>query len=55
MAVPNLDLGKDAAFVWSAYAASAAALVALVAQTLLAARRWRRRALGGRGASLRRP
>ena len=37
----DLDMGKYAAFVWPAYAASAIVLGAMVAQTLAAARRWK--------------
>ncbi len=35
---------KYAAYIWPAYAVSAAAFVWMVADTLLRARRWRRRA-----------
>ncbi len=38
----HLDQGKYAVFVWSAYAASGIGLGAVVLQTLLSARRWRR-------------
>ena len=37
----HLDAGKDAVFVWGAYALSALALAALTIESLLAARRWR--------------
>ena len=40
----DLDAGRYAAFVWPAYGVSALVLLALVADTLLRARRWRRRA-----------
>jgi heme exporter protein D len=40
----DLDAGRYAAFVWPAYAVSAAVVAAMVADTLLRARRWRRRA-----------
>ncbi len=39
----DLDAGRYAAFVWPAYAITAALLVWMVADTLLRARRWRRR------------
>ena len=35
---------KYAAYIWPAYAASAVAFIWMVADTLLRARRWRRRA-----------
>ena len=38
--MPDLDMGKYAAFVWPAWALSAAVLGALAARALLAARRW---------------
>ena len=40
----DLDAGRYAAFVWPAYAVSAAVIGALVADTLWRARRWRREA-----------
>ena len=40
----DVAFGAYAAYVWSAYAVSALVLVALVADTLLRARRWRREA-----------
>ncbi len=40
----DFDAGRYAAFVWPAYGISALVLLALVADTLLRARRWRRRA-----------
>ena len=44
MAFPNVDVGRYAAFVWPAYGVSAATLLALVVDSLLRARRWRRAA-----------
>ena len=40
----DLEFGRYAAYVWAAYGVSAAVLLALVADTLLRARRWRRAA-----------
>ena len=40
----DLDMGKYAAFVWPAFALSAAVLAGLVWDTLARARRWRREA-----------
>ncbi|HEX8570339.1 MAG TPA: heme exporter protein CcmD [Caulobacteraceae bacterium] len=40
----DLQFGEYGAYVWSAYAVSAVVLVALAADTLLRARRWRRAA-----------
>jgi len=40
----DLDAGKYAAFVWPAYALTAAVFAALIWATLARARRWRRRA-----------
>jgi heme exporter protein D len=40
----DFDAGSYAAFVWPAYGVSALVLLALTADTLLRARRWRRRA-----------
>ncbi|MGZ8362746.1 MAG: heme exporter protein CcmD [Caulobacteraceae bacterium] len=40
----DFDMGKYAAFVWPAYALSAAVLAALVWTTLARARKWRREA-----------
>ncbi len=40
----DLDMGRYAAFVWPAFAASALVIGALVADTLARARRWRREA-----------
>lgn len=38
--MPDLDMGKYAAFVWPAWAISALVLGALATRALLAARRW---------------
>ena len=38
--MPDLDMGKYAAFVWPAWGISALVLGALAARALLAARRW---------------
>ena len=38
--MPDLDMGKYAAFVWPAWAISALVLAALAARALSAARRW---------------
>ncbi|RAK59296.1 heme exporter protein CcmD [Phenylobacterium hankyongense] len=40
----DLDAGKYAAFVWPAYAITAAVFVLLIVGALAHARRWRRRA-----------
>lgn len=40
----DFDMGKYALYVWGAYAASAAVLLAAVADSLLRAARWRREA-----------
>ena len=40
----DLEFAGYAAYVWGAYAISALVLAALAADTLLRARRWRRRA-----------
>ena len=42
--LPNLDVGKYAGFVWPAYGLSALALLGMLADSLLRARRWRRAA-----------
>jgi heme exporter protein D len=39
--IPNLDVGKYAGFVWPAYGLSALVLLAMLADSLLRARRWR--------------
>ena len=38
--MPDLDMGRYAAFVWPAWGLSALVLAALAARALLAARRW---------------
>jgi heme exporter protein D len=38
--MPDLDMGKYAAFVWPAWGIAALTLAALAARALLAARRW---------------
>ena len=38
--MPDLDMGKYAAFVWPAWAISALVLGALAARAVMAARRW---------------
>lgn len=40
----DLDPGKYGAYVWPAYAITALVFAALIADTLLRARRWRREA-----------
>lgn len=40
----DFDMGRYAAFVWPAYAATAVVLGGLIADSLLRARRWRREA-----------
>ena len=40
----DLDPGKYALFVWPAYALTALAFVWMIADSLIRARRWRRRA-----------
>ena len=40
----DLEFGRHAVYVWAAYGVSALVLLALVADTLLRARRWRRAA-----------
>ena len=44
MGAPNLDVGRYAVFIWPAYGVSALALLGLVIDSLLRARRWRRAA-----------
>lgn len=41
--MPDLDAGKDALFVWGSYAVFALVFAWMIADTLLRARRWRRR------------
>ena len=41
---PNFDLGKYAAYIVPSYAISALVIAALVADTVLRARRWKREA-----------
>ena len=43
----HLDAGKYAAYLWPAWGLSALALAVMAAQTLLAARRWRKKAESG--------
>ena len=52
--LPNLDVGKYAAFVWPAYGLSALALLAMLADSLLRTRRWRREAEADAPSSARR-
>ncbi|WP_439476551.1 heme exporter protein CcmD [Brevundimonas sp.] len=40
MSMFDLDMGRYAAFVWPAWALSAAVLAALAARAMIAARRW---------------
>ncbi|MGA0602591.1 heme exporter protein CcmD [Caulobacter sp. KR2-114] len=42
MSLPHFDVGKYAAFIWPAYAVSAAGFAWMVGATLARARRWRR-------------
>ena len=42
--MPNLELGKYAAYIWPAYAITAAVFAYLSAGALAHARRWRKRA-----------
>ncbi len=44
MGAPNLDVGRYAVFIWPAYGISALTLLALLVDSLLRARRWRRAA-----------
>ncbi|HTI68126.1 MAG TPA: heme exporter protein CcmD [Caulobacteraceae bacterium] len=46
--MPDLHTGPYAAFIWPAYALTAAALVWMVADTLMRARAWKARAEAGR-------
>lgn len=40
--MPNLDLGKYAAYIWPAYLISALVIAAMVADTLVRTARWKR-------------
>lgn len=40
--MPDFDAGKHAFFVWSSFAATAAAFAWMIADTLVRARRWKR-------------
>ena len=40
--MPNLDVGRYAAYVWPAYGLSAVVVAALIADSLARARRWRK-------------
>lgn len=40
----DLEMGRHGLYVWGAYAASALVIAAVIADTLLRARRWRREA-----------
>ena len=40
--MPNLELGKYAIYIWPPYLISALVIAALVVDTLLRARRWKR-------------
>jgi heme exporter protein D len=42
--MPHLDMGRYAAYVWPAYAVSAAVLVGMILDSLARARRWRKAA-----------
>ncbi len=44
MSALDLEYGRHAVYIWSAFAASAVVLAALAADTLARARRWRREA-----------
>ena len=44
MIVPQLDAGRYGAFIWPAYAITAAGFAWMIIATLLRARRWRREA-----------
>lgn len=47
--MPDFDAGKYAAYVWPAFAVTAAVFAWMVASSLAHARRWRRRAEQRRG------
>jgi heme exporter protein D len=40
----DFDMGRHAAFIWPAFAASAVVIAGLIADTLARSRRWRREA-----------
>lgn len=42
MSLPHFDVGKYGAFIWPAYAITAAGFAWMVGSTLARARRWRR-------------
>lgn len=42
--MPNLEVGKYAAYIWPAYGVTAVVIAGLVASSLAHARRWRKRA-----------
>lgn len=44
MTIPNLEVGRYAAYIWPAYGVSAAALLWMLADSLWRARRWKTRA-----------
>ncbi len=44
MTAPNLEVGRYAAFIWPAYGITALTLLALVADSLWRAARWRKAA-----------
>ena len=44
MGAPNLEVGRYAVFIWPAYAISAVTLLAMVADSLARASRWRKAA-----------
>ncbi len=48
MGHPNLEVGRYAVFIWPAYGITALTLLALLADSLLRARRWRKAAEAGR-------
>ena len=47
--MPDLHVGRYAAFIWPAYGLSALVIAAMVAETLVRARRWKARAEGKGG------
>ena len=48
MGAPNLEVGRYAVFIWPAYAISGLTLLALAADSVLRAARWRKAASAGR-------